>query len=864
MTQGCLLLAALMGQAGEALGATAGRADALGSDAGSLVTFNHAFLRGMAGMPPDLSVFEGESNLPPGQYDVDLYVNGEFLRNATLPFQRVGTRVAACFPRQLVVDAGVQESAISAPWQEGSCKPIDAAVSGATAFFDSSRMRLDLTIPQASLYRTPIGFVPQSAWDSGEATAFINYSGSYYSNSYRGGANQSLNSSYVNLQNGLNVGLWQLRNVSNLRYTPRGGTEFSYGNTFARRALPDWRAELMLGETSTSGTLFDAMAFRGARISSDERMLSPNRQGYAPVVRGTAYSNARVVIRQGAAVVYETSVPPGEFVFDDLYPTLNSGDLTVQVTEADGSVRSFIVPFSAVAGSLRPGLSRYAATLGRTHAGYVGVDDVWFGEATYERGISNALTMNAGGQVASNEYLSMAVGGVLATRIGAFGTGANFSHVRLRGAPSTGWQVRLSYNTAFARTGTTVSLAGYRYSTDGYRTLADTLAQGAAPFRTDNMGNRIRSSTFRQKSRFDLLLSQQMGSYGSIYVSGIRQDYYDEYRPGTQFQLGYQHAIGRVGYNVGVSRQTYLVANGANRAQTVFMLSVSIPLDIGSRGATLTSGVSRYGDQGTLLQSTLIGTAGTRNEYAYSLNASRDTGQRANRVGATIGRSTSVGAFGLGYSHGSDSSAFSAYARGSLVAHRGGFLAGPYVGDTFGIVEAEGAAGARLTNADGVVLDGNGQGIIPALAPYRYNTVTLDPVGMAGNVELEETQKRVAPYAGAIPRIRFKTRTGYPVLIDVKLEGGGRLPIGARVIDALGNEVGVVGQGSRLYARLKQAAGMLTVSLGAGGKTCALSYDVSKLDRQQALMHTASVCRMEETAADALASAGQASGGPAL
>ncbi|RKF49813.1 fimbria/pilus outer membrane usher protein [Paraburkholderia fungorum] len=851
----CLLFAAFATQTPYALGAAQDdNADAVkGGDARAPITFNGAFLRGANAANLDLSVFEGDGNVPPGRYDVDIYVNGTFLRTAPLVFRRSEGRVSACLTRQLIVDANVLEDAISMPWSDESCSSIEAAVKGATESFDLSRMRLDLTIAQASLRRIPQGYVPPSAWNGGEPTGFVNYSGSYYSNSYRG-ANYSLNSTYFNLQNGLNVGLWQLRNSSSVRYSRSGGTEFSYGNTFARRVLPEWRSQLIVGETSTSGTLFDAISFRGASISSDERMLSPNRQGYAPVVRGVAYSNARVVIRQASAIVYETSVPPGQFVLDDLYPSLNSGDLTVEVTEADGSVRSFVVPFSAVSASLRPGLSRYAATLGRTHASYTGVNDVWFGEATYERGVSNALTLNAGAQLAGNDYVSMAAGGVLATRAGALGAGVNFSHVRVGGLPATGWQVKASYNTVLSSTGTNVTLAGYRYSTSGYRSLADTLAQGAVPYYLDDTGNQIRSSTFRQKNRFDLLLSQQLGGYGSLYASAVRQDYYDNYSPGTQFQIGYQNSLGRVSYNLNLSRQSYATINGAGRAQTVAMLSFSIPLDIGGRGATLTSGVSRYSDQGSVIQSSLIGTAGTNDEYSYSLNASRDTGYHTTSAGATVGRNTSIGAFGLGYTYGSDSSAFSAYARGSLVAHRGGLLLGPYVGDTFGIVEADGAAGARLTNAAGVALNGAGYGIIPALAPYRYNTVTLDPVGMQGNVELEETQKRVAPYAGAIPKIQFRTRTGYPVLFDVKLEGGRRLPIGVRVMDEQGKEVGVVGQGSRLYARVKSTSGVLSIALGQTAKRCLLSYDISDQDLRKTLIRASVVCKAADAQAGTVAS----------
>ncbi|KAI5929290.1 Ras GTPase-activating protein 2 [Manis javanica] len=60
----------------------------------------------------------------------------------------------------------------------------------------------------------------------------------------------------------------------------------------------------------------------------------------------------------------ETTVAPGDFVIDDLYPTGYGGDLQVDIEEADGSVRSFSVPYAAVPRSLREGQHRYSLTAG--------------------------------------------------------------------------------------------------------------------------------------------------------------------------------------------------------------------------------------------------------------------------------------------------------------------------------------------------------------------------------------------------------------------------------------------------------------------------------------------------------------------
>ncbi|KYF17681.1 hypothetical protein AIZ04_25550, partial [Salmonella enterica subsp. enterica serovar Typhimurium] len=79
-----------------------------------------------------------------------------------------------------------------------------------------------------------------------------------------------------------------------------------------------------------SGELFDSTQFRGVQLASDDRMLPDSERGFAPVVRGVANSNAKVRISQNGLTIYETTVAPGAFEIDDLYPTGYGGDLIVQ------------------------------------------------------------------------------------------------------------------------------------------------------------------------------------------------------------------------------------------------------------------------------------------------------------------------------------------------------------------------------------------------------------------------------------------------------------------------------------------------------------------------------------------------------
>ena len=102
---------------------------------------------------------------------------------------------------------------------------------------------------------------------------------------------------------------------------------------------------------------------------SDDEMLPDSQRGFAPTIRGVAHSNAKVTVSQHGYVIYETFVSPGAFAISDLYPTSQSGDLEVKVTESNGVVRTFTQPYSAVPYMLREGRGKFSLSAGRYHSG---------------------------------------------------------------------------------------------------------------------------------------------------------------------------------------------------------------------------------------------------------------------------------------------------------------------------------------------------------------------------------------------------------------------------------------------------------------------------------------------------------------
>lgn len=152
----------------------------------------------------------------------------------------------------------------------------------------------------------------------------------------------------------------------------------------------------------------------------------------------------KLLIRQQGRVVYETTVPPGNFVINDLFNTKSQGDLHVEVIEASGNISTFTVPYSSVPDSVRPGNWEYSVSLGRVRNYYI-VDN-HFIEGTLQRGMSNMLTANSGMRVA-DDYQAALLGGVVATDLGAFGLNSTFSHAEVEnGKSENGWRVEASYS----------------------------------------------------------------------------------------------------------------------------------------------------------------------------------------------------------------------------------------------------------------------------------------------------------------------------------------------------------------------------------------------------------------------------------
>lgn len=801
------------------------------------------------------------SSTPAGNYLVDIYLNNQLIKSGVkinFTAANAGNKSEPCIPDSIA--KLMQIKAMPDGKNDDQCHPLSWWVKTGKWEFDQSSLRLQLMIPMADLQRTPRGYIPAAEWDDGMTALFIRHN-TNYTWTENPGTGYSYQYLWSGITAGTNIANWQFRHQGNLRYlqTSSSGSSYRYNavKTWVQRPLESINSLMSIGDNYTESSLFGSLSFNGIKLATDERMWPQGRRGYAPEVRGVASSNARVVIKQLNKVIYETTVPPGPFVINDLYNTRSQGDLAVEVIEANGKTSTFTVPYSSVPDSVRPGNWHYSLALGRVRQ-YYSVDNAFF-EGILQKGISNRLTATAGSRLAK-DYQAWLLGGVLATEAGALGVNTTFSDAKAEQNKNvTGWRAEVSYSKTF-QTGTNLVLAAYRYSTSGFRDLEDVLGVR----RQNQSGVSYYSDTLHQRNRLSATLSQSFDGLGMVSLNASTADYYNNQSRITQLQMGYSNTWKKISYSFNVARQRtsynydrYNVSvndsdddsSKQKYTENTVSLNISIPLNWGNN---LSSVAYNYNQSKETRSSTvsLTGSAGQNRDFSYSVYAGTDQDRtdgnsNSTTFGGSVQQNTRVGNFRANYGQGSHYRQAGLGASGTILIHSGGVTLGPYTSDTFALIHADGAQGAAVRNGQGAVVDSFGYAILPSLTPYRANTVSLDTLNMSSDAELSGGSQRVVPYAGAVAKINFATIRGKAVLINLTMRNGEVPPMGAEVRDADNTLIGVVGQGGQLYARVPHDSGTLKVNWGESAtNTCYVNYQITGRD-DEGIIHLNSSCSKE-------------------
>ncbi len=794
---------------------------------GHAAEFNDSFLKKGEG-PVELSYFEKGSSVLPGSYDVDVYLNHALVKRQDVVFRAdaEGT-VKPAVTLGLLRAAGVnvarleKDGRIAAGADDTTIVDLPAVADGASVEFESNTLSLNISFPQLYVSRTSRGYVDQSLWDDGVPALYSDYQVNYSRNDSHGAHNEYY---FVGLRSGFNAGGWRFRNESTLTGSTGARSSFTSNRSYVERDIRRLRSKVAAGELYTSGDIFDSVRFVGAQIGTDLGMLPDSEVGFAPVVRGIAESNAVVEVRQNGYVIYSTPVPPGAFEITDIYPSGSNGDLEVRITETDGRVRKFNQSYSYLPVMIRRGNLRYAFAAGQYRV--QGQSSPKFTQGTLVYGVSDNFT-GYGGVLAADNYVAAALGIGMNTRFGGMSLDVTSSRSRTSTGTRQGQSLRFLYSKTLNATNTTFTMVGYRYSTDGYRTLSQ---------HVEDTDHTYGPRTARQKSRLELNVNQPLWS-GSMYAGVGDTTYWNGEGHSRRLQVGYSNSYKNISYSVSASHTQESGPFG--RPDTQFNVSVSIPLGKASSTHRLYANAvsSTRGDFNVQTgASGSVNDSGTVN-YGVQAGYSRDGGGSG---GVSAGWDTANARLTGNFSQDRSGRHFDVGAAGSVVVHGGGVTLSQPLGETFAVVEVPKVRDVTFGGASTVRTDRRGYAIVPYLQPYRQNWLNIDPSSIGTDTEITDNAKSVVPTRGAIVQARFDAESGRRVQFELSQDAGGKLPFGAQAYDAKGKLLGMVDNQSRLLVFGIEDKGSIDVSWGEN--SCKVSYQLPTRNKELAYERQVATC----------------------
>lgn len=825
----------------------------------------------------DLSYLSPAGSQLPGEYNVEIFLNDVWAVSRRVKFVAADgdavihdqTGLLACLSLDEWQELGLKVSAIPAlaALSEVSCVVPGNSIPHAGMSFDFQNMRLNIAIPQAMLKNRPQGWIPPERWDEG-VPALI--SGYRLNGSRSQSENSDSNNLFLSLENGINAGSWRLRDSRTWSHNVTRGSKnqgkWERLETYASRAIIPWRSELLLGESATDSDLFEAFAFQGVKLETDDGMYPDTLRGYAPLIKGVAFSNARVNIRQSGNLIYQTFVPPGAFEIDDLYPVSAGGDLDVTVMEADGTSRNFTVPYSSVPLLQREGRIRYSVAAGRFRSNSDSYENPGFAQGTVQWGLPHNATLYGGAQMAEKYSAAMLGAGVNMGSWGALSADiTDASSTLADGSHHRGQSVRFLYAHSMSALGTTFRLAGYRYSTKGFHTLDETALKGMSGWlyddnAVDSQGRPIERPYTdyynlynAKRTRIQANISQTLNGHGSLYLTGSRQTWWNSARSTDSLMAGYSGRLGPVSYNLSWN---YSKNNRQTHADRVGYLSFSLPFsalqqnDSNSRWATsrLSGNVNRDSNGRQNYTTGLGGTAFADDsmnwniQQGYARQGNRG-GNSGNSGSASVNYRGTYGSASLGYSYSKDYRQVNYGVSGGAVVHPNGVTFGRQPGETNVLVAAPGATGVPVRNSIGVQTDWRGYALLPYSMEYRENTISLNTEQLSEDTEFENTVTRVVPTRRALVRADFKAHSGLRALITLSRKGK-PLPFGATVTSA--NSSGIVGDDGLVYLTGLEKKGALKVQWGSEAeKQCTVHYSLTDQQIKKLPVQVSEICLPE-------------------
>lgn len=768
----------------------------------------------------DMSQFSIAGYVPPGDYVLTVFVNGQRLgapRDITVLEQKTQTQ-AICIPADLLDSIGLKESVKPKVTVYPNSQCLDLSVlKGMQTVIDLPTLSLKITIPQLWMeYRDPY-WTPPALWEEGINGAFLDYSANVSITEEKEGDKRTYLS--TNGTAGINLGVWRFRgDYSAIYQKKRGGRQsqeihdFDFSRLYGFTSLKKLASILTIGENYFYSDVFESWQYSGISLESDDRMLPPKLVGYAPEITGVADTNATVIVRSQNRVLLETTVPPGPFRIQTLDSGVR-GILDITIREENGEEKKFSISTASLPYLTRPGRLIYKLVMGKTRydGHHLTGKPVFSGEFSY--GLSNAWSLYGGTQF-NRDYQATAIGiGRDLFSFGALSFDITQSFARFTDKKIKGRSYRLNYAKSFDALRTDITFAGYRFATRDYRTLTQFMDQRRT-------GYDIRSP----KENYQIYINKYFDNF-NISLNYQYSTYWQD-KPQTQYGL---YASTNISIPM-LSQQNANISLSATRTERdsgyqddAINLYLTIPLYKG-HSISFSESYSRIGKSNQY--SHRASYSGYSDRDNYSLNVGYSHGEEIDSQSSISGyysRDFSQANLSANASYvpqqyrsvgASINSGITATTQG-IALHRSAN------GDTRLMIETPGVGDVPLDS--GVIKTNHfGLAVIPNVNSYRKSTVSINTSQLPENIETLESTTDITLTKGAIGYRSLSVMKGEKLFAIISLNDGKKPPFGASVRNADNRELGIVGEDGVTWLVGISSKEKLSV-YWAGKKQCELS-----------------------------------------
>lgn len=721
---------------------------------------NWDFLQG-AGSVNKSAFQEKPSRYMPGRYLVDVELNGKLLGRRVLTVGELD-KDTLCFDEKWLTDAQIRVAPefYTAEYDLArSCYQLEQEKDSHVEF-DFSTQVVRLGIPQSGLKKTEETY----EWDYGIPALRADYS-----------ANASVNDIETNLYGSIgllaNVGQWV--GTGSMSVTKQS---VDIPMVTATRALYDWKADLTVGKTSTGNSLIGGSSLLGIGLASNSSMLA-NKVGYNPIFSGIANSDARITLSQNGNIVYSEMVPPGPFDISNIN-LISSGDVTMTITETDGSEQVTLFPLTIVPNMLSPGEWEYGLYSGLRDNGQGDLDGVFMaGNLGYGFDgftLKSSTLMHA-------KYIGF--GGALVRGLGEWGTlgleGA-YSHAMYDDeVDRSGAKTAVTYSKTF-NGNTNLQLMGAQYTSKHYTEFS-----GFSPAARDDGNNKY------QKNQYNINLSHQFSNTIRGSTSAWHRRYWEEGDTASGVSANLSARFDRFSTSLGLNASKTGKTTGYNAS-----LSISVPFSAFDRKSSMYTTINA-GDKGQ--QSYSSGVSSSLNDRLdYSADVAWSRGRehatynlRSNYYGDRTHLSGRLSKSG-------DSLTGSASVRGAVIAlpTMGDVIFTRNISDTI-VIAGVGEEGVEFMSSP-YPSNRKGNAVIPVSA-YQVNNVTLSGNTLPADVELFDTHKKLVPSNRAVVYMPFESVKVKRYLFQIKDKQGDYIPTGTWATTTSGVPLGFISQHGVLF-----------------------------------------------------------------